>query len=310
MNKQSICFSDIHPFVRYVQKICIVEETYPSFCNVLPYDARFFYVLSGTGALYIGNERHSLCHGKAMMWMPGIAYLIKSDDEVNDPLILLGCNFDFTQRDRHSTAPIPPEPLAVFDAKRIKGEVNITDFPRLNLPVVMANMDSIEEPMQRMLQEFKVQKLFYEKKLSAILTEIIVTIGRRLMLYDSDKSQSVNQGYAIITYIHEHFDEELDNKKLGAYFGYHPNHLNRIIKRYTGRTLHQYINRYRIACAVDLLLSTNLPIAEISTRVGFHDASHFSNTFKQIMGCPPVEMRNGRKISFGEMLPTDKLIRR
>ena len=293
MKKTSICFSDIHPFVRYVQNLRIVREVYPACSNVVPYDARIFYVHSGKGTLHIDGEEFALSRGQAMLWMAGVNYLIRSDDEINDPLILLGCNFDFIQADRQYTTPIPPEPTDTFDPSRVRADVEITDFPRMNKPVIIGNMQSIEEPLLRMVREYKTQKLFFSEKLSSILSEIIVSIGRRVVLYDSDNGMSAEQGDRIIAYIHEHYAKALDNKRLGQIFGYHPNHLNRIMKRYTGRTLHQYLCRYRIACAVDMLLATTMPIAEIATGVGFYDASHFSNAFKRIMGCAPGELRGG-----------------
>ena len=127
MKKTSICFSDIHPFVRYVQNLRIVRAVYPACSDVVPYDARIFYVHSGRGMLRIDGEQFALSRGQAMVWMAGVNYYIRSDDEINDPLILLGCNFDFIQADRQYTTPIPPDPTDTFDLSRIRADVEITD---------------------------------------------------------------------------------------------------------------------------------------------------------------------------------------
>lgn len=63
------------------------------------------------------------------------------------------------------------------------------------------------------------------------------------------------------------------------------------MKSQTGLSLHKYIRTYRIYAAVDLLQSTDLPVAEIADRVGFGDVQQFSKAFKQVLGVPPSSYR-------------------
>lgn len=53
-------------------------------------------------------------------------------------------------------------------------------------------------------------------------------------------------------------------------------------------------NRKRIETAVHLLQSTNLPINEISDRLGFYDTAHFYKTFEAHTGRSPAKLREGK----------------
>ena len=289
VNTKQICFSEINPFVRYVQRLLICRETYPSFSNVRPYDCRIFYVAEGEGTLRIEREVHHLARGQAMLWLSGVRYYIRSSEE--KPLILLGANFDFTQELRHLTVPIPPDPVFAFDTERIWEHVEFKDFPKLNQPVHLHNMQAIEKPLLEMLTEYKTQKLYCDRRLSSMMMNILVLIARNIALSDFGRNTSVAKIEEVLNYIHQHYTENIDNISLGALFNYHPNYLNRQVKLYTGRSLHQYLIHYRIARAIDLLVATDKPVAEIATEVGFSELSHFSKIFRQKTGASPSALR-------------------
>jgi len=54
--------------------------------------------------------------------------------------------------------------------------------------------------------------------------------------------------------------------------------------------------------ACHLLVSTDLPISDISLQTGFYDQSHFSNQFVRHRGLPPSQYRT--KYMQGEALAT------
>jgi len=78
-------------------------------------------------------------------------------------------------------------------------------------------------------------------------------------------------------------------------FGMSSRHLNRIFKQETGMTITQYQVKQRIDHARNLLIGTNIPIAEISTTLGFVSPVHFSCFFQKHQGCSPSQFRNINK---------------
>lgn len=95
-----------------------------------------------------------------------------------------------------------------------------------------------------------------------------------------------------IVYIQEHYSEELKTQALARYCGLSQYHFCRLFKQVTGYTPVTYINQYRLHKAQSLLDTTQLPVTEIGTAVGYEDPAYFSRCFKKYMGCSPAHYRN------------------
>lgn len=61
----------------------------------------------------------------------------------------------------------------------------------------------------------------------------------------------------------------------------HVNHLNKVLKEYTGRTTTDLIGSRVIQEAKLLLKQTNWTVSEIFASLGFEEVAHFSNFFKR-----------------------------
>jgi AraC-like DNA-binding protein len=70
-----------------------------------------------------------------------------------------------------------------------------------------------------------------------------------------------------------------------------PFHLTRIFGKYVGTSLHQYHLRIKIAETVNDLLNTKKEITEIAFNHGFSSHSHFTLTFRRMIGITPGEFR-------------------
>ena len=77
-------------------------------------------------------------------------------------------------------------------------------------------------------------------------------------------------------------------KKLNISIGY----ASSSFKKYKGKSIMRYLREIKIERAKTLLLTTEKSILEISILLGFHDQSHFTNTFKKFVGISPLKFRN------------------
>ncbi len=94
-----------------------------------------------------------------------------------------------------------------------------------------------------------------------------------------------------VRYIGQHFAEKVTVEELAAHCGVSVYHFIRLFKQTQNCTPHEYIVSVRLRQGVRLLLTTNLPVAEIAAAVGFHSASHFSGCFKANYGMTPQQYR-------------------
>lgn len=92
-------------------------------------------------------------------------------------------------------------------------------------------------------------------------------------------------------YIINHIYEELTLEQLAALARLHPNYLSRLFKRETGLSPSVFIQQERIEEAKRLLRYTTLSLADIGTRLGFHDQSYFTKIFKKMTRLTPRQFR-------------------
>lgn len=290
MQPVHIRFSEVFPYVRYVQRFFVSDDAYPVFFQA--YDNRIFYVAEGSGTVYFKDRSYHLVHGDLIIWTAGVEYRMFSDD--GSMLVLLGSNFDFTQQNKHISYPVPPAGIAPFDPEQLLDSTVFTDDAPFRDIIYLKNMYQLESDLLEMLQEYEVQKLFYAERLSSILKSILCLVSRRvsLQLGSDSKTDSADRMDEIINFIRAHYAEDLSNADLGQQFNYHPNYLNKLMKMYTGKSLHQYLISYRISRAVDLLSTTDMSVSDIAERVGFKDLCHFGKIFHSKIGITPSAIRD------------------
>ena len=95
----------------------------------------------------------------------------------------------------------------------------------------------------------------------------------------------------VVQFIEAHIDEALPLDALANRAGLSAYHFLRVFKGYVGLSPHQYILKRRLKLAVDLLLTTKLPIIEVGLSSGFGDLSTFNKTFKAHTGKTPRMLR-------------------
>lgn len=110
----------------------------------------------------------------------------------------------------------------------------------------------------------------------------------------------------VIQYIHNHLDERLDIDNLAGLSCYSPYHFHRIMHAYLGESLGSYIQRARIAVSAQLLRFTELPISEVSIRVGYESPASFNKVFRKRFGISPGDYRRnpGYQLPFREPVKT------
>ena len=73
--------------------------------------------------------------------------------------------------------------------------------------------------------------------------------------------------------------------------GLHPNYLSNVIKAKTGKSVNGWISEKMISEAQGLMRNTSLTAKQVSQRLGFSEATHFSSYFKKHTGLTPGAFR-------------------
>ncbi len=96
-----------------------------------------------------------------------------------------------------------------------------------------------------------------------------------------------------ISYIQQHYREELSVPQIADAVGLNPVYLSRLFKLDTGKTLSEYLNCYRTECSLALLTDTADTIQSISQKVGYSDVRSYIRFFKKYYDATPSEYRRG-----------------
>ena len=80
-------------------------------------------------------------------------------------------------------------------------------------------------------------------------------------------------------------------EELAGRFYLSVNQFIRVFRAETGYTPYEYLKRYRLLKACELLRMTEIPVVEIGRRVGFPNASNFIYQFRRQMGQTPAMFR-------------------
>jgi len=129
-----------------------------------------------------------------------------------------------------------------------------------------------------------VQEPLFSKYLTDILTEF-------LLYTPADVHHYANMAEEIITYINEHFKEDITVDELASRAGLSRYHFIRTFKKETGFTPHEYLVNTRIATAKYLLKNSRLPIKDICFASGFSGENIFCSAFKRHQGMTPMQYR-------------------
>lgn len=94
-----------------------------------------------------------------------------------------------------------------------------------------------------------------------------------------------------ISYINNHFHEKVRLEKVATHCGMGTFQFSRAFKREHGLTFQDFLLRYRIDRARELLKNPSLSILDSVFAVGFNDPSYFARLFKRYVGVSPSRYR-------------------
>ena len=92
-------------------------------------------------------------------------------------------------------------------------------------------------------------------------------------------------------YVQQHYSEPITLEQVCEAAGFSASYFSALFKKETGEGFVKYLTRVRMEHAQELLQQTNLPVAEICTRVGYNDLKHFTQTFKKETSLSPGQYR-------------------
>ena len=271
---------EINPFIRFATAIRLFAST----ANNSSRDSRLFYVLKGSAQLIINDTQYALSQDSAILFPSGTIYKFDIDKSVK----LISINFDYTQNNRHISGSLSPVAADKFKKNMRLENIFFEDTDILNSPLLIDKAFGLRDKLENITNVYKKREMYYIERCSALLKDAIIDIIQNAILTSQTVRDKIDN---VIDYIQKNYSGNITNSDISEIVYYHPYHLNRLMIKYTGFTLHQYLLNVRLEKAKEYLLNTTYSISIISEKCGFSSPCHFSGAFRKMCGCSPKKYR-------------------
>jgi AraC-like DNA-binding protein len=106
--------------------------------------------------------------------------------------------------------------------------------------------------------------------------------------HSSSDEESTRMG-KVYDYILQNFKRDLTLEEVAAIAYLSPSAFCRYFKKFTRKTLSEFLIDFRIGYACKLLQNNNMGISQVSGEAGFNNVSYFNRKFKAMKGKTPME---------------------
>lgn len=153
-------------------------------------------------------------------------------------------------------------------------------------PKVSSSVHYILEALLR--EQYELGPL-HDATMENLLNSLLITVMRSVTV--SKKPELKSRMSKVIEYIETNYQKDIRLKDIAQEFYLSEYYLCHEFKKYTNRTIVQYLNTTRILNAQRLIMETDLNFTAIAENTGFSSLTHFNRTFKSIVGMSPSDFR-------------------
>ena len=151
----------------------------------------------------------------------------------------------------------------------------------------------IHSMLGMLLMEQDNQDDLRDASMKALLNIIVISLLKSGIQENKPESQTLVG--KVIDYIDRNYMNDIKLDDLANHFFVSKYYLCHEFKKYTNRTINQYINTTRILYAQQKIMDNNLNFTEIAAECGFASCTHFGRTFKAVTGVTPSEFKSNYK---------------
>lgn len=170
-------------------------------------------------------------------------------------------------------------------------ELNIVEILNIGYKVIKANHFIKLEEEQGFNEVYKhIKSVETIDEIENILLAFYNKINESILhLNDIQNKKYSKHTVKAIKYIENYYKELISLQDIADTLGVNNTYLSKVFKIDTGSNLTEYINRYRIEKAKELIETQQYKIKDVYQMVGFSQYNYFFKVFKQLIECTPLE---------------------
>ena len=170
-----------------------------------------------------------------------------------------------------------------------KNCVDILNKAKINSRVTyVGESGTLERLHQRLCEEFSMKKPMFEEICASLLSQFIMTAGR-LSYYNklNINIKNIKKISEICMIMHEEIDSNRSISEYAKLCNLSVDRFSHAFKESMGISPKQYLTNMKINTAIELLLNSDMSIAQIASAVGYDDSNYFSRLMKKYTGHSP-----------------------
>ncbi len=249
---------------------CGLSQTEPghSFGPALKPHFMIHYVMSGKGSFTIGGKKYPLTEQYGFLIVPDeLAYYVADE---KDPWTYVWIGFGGRRAEEIVSQLGLSLQQPVFKSNKSK------DIYDLVKDMMDHNTFSVEDALRR----------------NGLLSLFLSVIASGLSVTPKSDSGSANDYVTRAqAYVRSNYCNPIKVTDIAEYVCINRSYLYTLFQNSLGISPQQYLARYRIAKAVELLQLTSLPIESVAISCGYSDPLVFSKAFRQEKGLSPSAYR-------------------
>lgn len=232
-------------------------------------DYQILYIASGKAEFILGGSPVTISAGNMVLYGPGeyqkYTYLLKDRPEVY-----------WVHFTGYQVTGLLAEAGLSLEGRRILRTGCVSRYQELFLS---------------MIRELQLPRPLSTDFAALYLKELLLNVRRQIDEGGQNKPQLLKEMEHAVRYFNENFSAEIDIADYADGLHMSTCWFIRSFKQYVGMPPLKYLTAIRINKAKELLESTNCPVSEIGSIVGYENPLYFSRIFKKQTGLSPAGYR-------------------
>ena len=245
------------------------------------------YIYKGSGTFAIGGKSYTAAEGDIFLINSGVFHLLEASTPVNLKTVSLYFLPELVYRPGSGETDL--EYLLLF--------LNFQKGFNPKVPADTATSREVLQLLEQIADELKAQDTFHRIAVKNCLCRMLLILNRAVGAQKSStdaphlRLRDISRLQPVFDFIHERYSRKMSLQELSSACNMSVTHLCRYFKKVTGQTITEYIKRYRIDRAKELLVEDEKSITWIAYEVGFESHSYFDRIFHDVTKLTPQEFR-------------------
>ena len=233
--------------------------------------------IHGTVTYTVEDTVYQVCKGEVLIIPPDTPHSLSMEEGSSRYLFLFEPDAIMSMRDIKSIAMYFNKPFHLRDGS----EAHVR----------------IRELLLRARDAYEKREMMWNTVCYSCILRIYATLGQQYLsgvrprTDDGLRNMDSEVITAVMTYINNHYREELSLEDVARFAGFSRYYFSRSFKRQTGYSFKDYLCQKRLQVAMDLLIRTNHSMRDVAIESGFGSVATFNRVFREKKGCTPTQYR-------------------